>query len=379
MLYSFRYRSICLLGKGTALKNVLVTGGAGFIGSNFVHYLLSEEPGLRVVNLDGLTYAGSLENLVGLPDPGRHTFVEGDIGDRELIERLLREHSIDTVVHFAAESHVDRSIHGPAPFVDTNVKGTFALLEAARRVWLEDGHQDANGLRFLHVSTDEVYGSLSPDGPAFRETDRYRPSSPYAASKAAADHLARAYEHTYGLPVSITNSSNNYGPRQFPEKLIPLMLLNALEGEPLPIYKDGSQIRDWLYVEDHCRALLVVLNQGAVGETYHIAGDNQPTNLEVVQRLCALLDELVPESPYRPHAELIEFVADRPGHDHRYALDITKITQDLGWRPREDLDGGLRRTIRWYLEHPDWVTAVQQRPSYQEWLRHNYAERETNP
>lgn len=357
------------------MKNVLVTGGAGFIGSNFVHFLLREVDDLHVTNLDSLTYAGSRENLRGLPHPDRHDFVEGDIRDRELVERLLRDRSIDTIAHFAAESHVDRSIQGPAAFIDTNIGGTFSLLESARSVWGDDTLDPSGGQRFLHVSTDEVYGSLGPGDPAFTEDNPYRPNSPYAASKASSDHLARAYFHTYGLPVVITNCSNNYGPRQFPEKLIPLMLLNALEGRPLPIYGDGQQVRDWLYVEDHCRALLSVLEAGKPGETYNIGGDNQPTNLDLVQRLCSILDELVPDSPYRPHAGLVTFVADRPGHDRRYAMDIGKIAAGLGWQPTEDLDTGLRKTVRWYLENPDWVQSIRDRPTFLQWIERNYSTR----
>ncbi|MCS7011590.1 MAG: dTDP-glucose 4,6-dehydratase, partial [Anaerolineales bacterium] len=291
------------------MENVLVTGGAGFIGSNFVRYLLQAEPNVRIVTLDALTYAGSLENLRELPDESRHIFIHGDICDAALVEHLLREYAIDTIVHFAAESHVDRSILGPAPFIQTNVVGTFTLLEAARLVW----KGNFTGKRFHHVSTDEVFGSLSPEDPPFRETTPYAPRSPYSASKAAGDHLVRAYFHTYGLPVTITNCSNNYGPYQFPEKLIPLMIFNALEGKPLPVYGDGQHIRDWLYVEDHCEAIHLVLRKGRPGETYNIGGGNQPTNLEIVQHICALLDECHPTGT--PHARLITHVPDRPGHD----------------------------------------------------------------
>ena len=353
------------------MNNVLVTGGAGFIGSIFVHHLLDVEPQVRIVNLDALTYAASKHNLTDLPDPGRHRLVEGDIRDRQLVDSLLREHEIDTIVHFAAETHVDRSIAGPAPFVETNIVGTFNLLEAARAAW----GTDPAGQRFLHVSTDEVYGTLGPDDPAFQETTPYDPNSPYAASKASADHLVRAYYRTYGLPVMITNCSNNYGPRQFPEKLIPLMILNALAGEPLPMYGDGQQIRDWLYVDDHCRALHLVLRKGRLGETYNIGGGVQPANLDLVRSLCAVLDELVPDSPHAPHADLIAFVQDRPGHDRRYAMDITKIGRELGWEPREDLDSGIRKTVRWYLDDTDRIASVRDRPGYQDWLQQNYAER----
>lgn len=357
------------------MKNVLITGGAGFIGSNFVRHLLEKEPGTQVWNLDALTYAGSLENLKDLPDPGRHTFLEGDICDQPLVEGILRDHKIDTIVHFAAESHVDRSIEGPGAFVRTNIQGSFLLLEAARKVWLEDVLLPRDAVRFHHVSTDEVYGSLEPDDPAFTEQTPYDPNSPYAASKAASDHLVRAYGHTYDFPFTITNCSNNYGPYQFPEKLIPLMILNALQGEPLPLYGDGKQIRDWLHVEDHCEALLCVLHKGQVGETYNIGGDNQPTNLEIVQKICALLDELAPDTGVSPRESLIQFVADRPGHDRRYAMDIRKIRTELDWGPRYDMERGLRQTVLWYLENRDWLDAIILEKDYQSWLSTNYERR----
>jgi dTDP-glucose 4,6-dehydratase len=357
------------------MKNVLVTGGAGFIGSRFVHQLLASETTVRVINLDALTYAGSLENLKNLPDPERHTFIPGDICDQPLVEGLFRDHSVDTVVHFAAESHVDRSILGPAPFMQTNVMGTLSLLEAARHFWLDEVTIPVEQARFLHISTDEVYGSLSPDEPAFSEATPYRPNSPYAASKAASDHLVRAFAHTYALPVLITNCSNNYGPHQFPEKLIPLVILNALEGSSLPIYGDGQQVRDWLFIEDHCEALLLVLRRGKVGETYNIGGDNQLANLDLVHRLCAILDELKPDSKWAPHESLIRFVEDRPGHDRRYAMDIRKIQTQLGWEPRHSLPDGLRKTVEWYLSHSEWVDAIRQNPQYREWLDQNYASR----
>jgi len=357
------------------MNNVLVTGGAGFIGSNFVHYLLRVEPGVHIINLDALTYAGSQENLKGLPDPERHFFVHGDILDRPLVDSLLREHQIDTVVHFAAETHVDRSIHGPEQFVRTNVLGTFTLLEAVRQFWLEEKAQGDQRVHFHHVSTDEVYGTLAPGEPAWTEKIPYAPNSPYAASKASSDHLVRAYHHTYGLPVTITNCSNNYGPRQFPEKLIPLIILNAIQGKPLPIYGDGQQIRDWLYVQDHCEAIWRVVHSGKAGETYNIGGNNQPPNLEIVQTICRVLDDLLPDSPHKPHESLIKFVADRPGHDRRYAMDITKIGTDLGWEPREWLKSGLEKTIAWYLTNNDWVTAVQKQSDYQKWLDKNYQKR----
>lgn len=357
------------------MHNVLITGGAGFIGSNFVHYLLKTEPDVRIVNLDLLTYAGSLENLKELPHPERHTFVEGDICDRLLVEDLMDGHRIDTVVHFAAETHVDRSILDPQPFIQTNVVGTFTLLEAARQAWLVKKLLPLEQVRFHHVSTDEVFGSLAPGDEAFSETTPYAPNSPYAASKAASDHLVRVYGHTYGLPVTITNCSNNYGPRQFPEKLIPLMILNALEGRPLPIYGDGQQIRDWLYVGDHCEAILTVIRKGRLGETYNVGGDNQPANLDVVKTLCEILDERRPDSPYVPHASLIQYVTDRPGHDRRYAMNIEKIKSELGWLPAQSLESGLLETVEWYLAHPEWVEAIRKQTDYQRWLERNYAER----
>lgn len=357
------------------MKNVLVTGGAGFIGSNFIHYLLKQDPEVRIINLDALTYAGSLANLNQLPDPARHTFVQGDICDRALVDRLLREYEIDTVVHFAAESHVDRSILGPGQFVQTNIIGTFTLLDAARQTWLVDKSRPVDGVRFHHVSTDEVYGTLGPGDPAFCETTAYAPRSPYAASKASSDHLVRAYYHTYGLPISITNCSNNYGPRQFPEKLIPLMILNAKNGKPLPIYGDGMQIRDWLYVEDHCEAILRVILSGRAGETYNVGGNNQPPNIEIVKTICAILDELQPGSTFCPHASLMTHVADRPGHDRRYDVNMEKIATELGWEPRQSLQTGLRQTVAWYLEHPEWVEEIHQQSDLQSWMTKNYAER----
>ncbi len=352
------------------MKNILVTGGAGFIGSNFVRALLRDDPDVQVINLDALTYAGSLENLRDLPDEKRHTFVEGDICDRALVHDLLRSHSIDTIVHFAAESHVDRSILGPEPFIRTNVMGTFVLLEAARRFWLDELNFTEVEARFHHVSTDEVYGSLGPNDPPFTETDPYSPNSPYAASKASSDHLVRAYHHTYGLPVSISNCSNNYGPYQFPEKLIPLTILNGQTGKPVPIYGDGLQVRDWLYVEDHCEAILRILRDGHSGETYNIGGGDQPTNLAIVASICDMLDELQPEGA--PHRRLIESVADRPGHDRRYAMDTTKINAELGWEPRHTLDEGLRLTVEWVLSHPDWARAIREQEGYQRWIDKQY-------
>jgi len=354
------------------MRNVLITGGAGFIGSNFVRYLLGAGPELRLVTLDALTYAGSLENLKDLPDPARHTFVKGDICDRALVEELLHSQRIDTLVHFAAETHVDRSILGPAPFIQTNVVGTFTLLEAVTHIWLGEGRTFGETVRFHHVSTDEVYGSLDPGDPPVSEAAPYAPSSPYAASKASSDHLVRAYARTYGLPVTITNCSNNYGPHQFPEKLIPLTILNALEGKPVPVYGDGQQVRDWLFVDDHCKAIHQVLCSGRPGETYHVGGNNQPTNLEVVRAICSILDE---RRPGRRHAELIQTVVDRPGHDRRYALDTGKIAIELGWQPQHDLASGLRETTDWYLTHPAWVEALRRGGDYQAWLERNYGQR----
>jgi dTDP-glucose 4,6-dehydratase len=358
------------------MHNVLVTGGAGFIGSNFIRYLLQAEPEVQIINLDALTYAGSLENLRDLPDPSRHTFVHGDICNRDQVDSLLRAFQVDTVVHFAAETHVDRSILGPAQFIQTNVVGTFTLLDAARRFWLEEKGLGNEVARFHHVSTDEVFGALDPGDPAFSETTPYAPNSPYSASKAASDHLARAYYHTYGLPVTITNCSNNYGPYQFPEKLIPLFILNASNGKPLPVYGDGQQIRDWLFVDDHCDAILTVLRRGTPGETYNVGGDNQPANLRVIHTICEIMDELLPGSPYTPHNQLIRFVADRPGHDRRYALDISKISRELSWKPRQSLQAGLFTTVQWYLSHPEWIEAVQKQQGYQQWIDKNYAQRE---
>lgn len=356
------------------MRHVLVTGGAGFIGANFVRYLLEADRQLRVINLDALTYAGSRENLRDLPDPARHVFVHGNICNRELVDALLAEHRIDTIVHFAAESHVDRSIRSADAFIETNVRGTCVLLEAARRAW-RDRRPPMPDVRFHHVSTDEVYGSLAPDDPPFCETTAYAPNSPYAASKAASDHLVRAYAHTHGLPCTISNCSNNYGPFQFPEKLIPLTLFNALRGKPLPIYGDGKQVRDWLYVADHCEAMMRILCDGRVGQTYNIGGNNQPANLELVRELCVALDERFPDSPHRPHDQLIQFVNDRPGHDRRYAIDTRKTESELGWRPRHTLAEGLRKTIDWYLAHESWLTAISKQLDYQDWIAQNYAAR----
>jgi len=355
------------------MKTVLVTGGAGFIGSNFVRFILEKEPGWKVINLDALTYAGHPENLFDLPDPDRHIFIKGDIQEQLLVEKLLNEYSVDTIIHFAAESHVDRSILGPAQFIQTNILGTFSLLEAARKVWLKEGNPSAT-VRFHHVSTDEVFGTLRPDDPAFNENTRYAPNSPYSASKASSDHLVRAYYHTYGLPVTISNCSNNYGPYQFPEKLIPLIIMNTLQGKPLPIYGDGRQIRDWLYVEDHCEAIYEILEKGRVGETYNIGGNNQPTNLEIVTQICEIMDDIFPDSPNTPHKGLMRFVKDRPGHDRRYAMDISRMQEELNWNPKETLESGLRKTINWYLSHISWLESILQDEEFKDWIRANYSD-----
>jgi len=338
------------------MQTVLVTGGAGFIGGNFVHFLI-DETDCRVVNLDNLTYAGNLDTLASLATNPRHCFVHGDIGNAALVGQLLTDFAVDAVVNFAAESHVDRSIDGPTPFITTNILGTFNLLERARTHWLKRDEQARQSFRFLHVSTDEVYGSLGADG-RFTESTPYAPNSPYSASKAASDHLVRAWFHTYGLPVLTTNCSNNYGPYQFPEKLIPLMIHKAQRGESLPIYGDGGNIRDWLYVTDHCRAIRRVLEAGTPGEVYNVGGNSERTNLQVVDTLCALLDELLPDSPRRPHARLKTFVTDRPGHDRRYAIDADKLKRELGWAPSETFETGLRRTVAWYLSNPEWCRRV---------------------
>ena len=356
------------------MKNVLVTGGAGFIGSNFVRYLLANEPEVTVYNLDALTYAGSLENLQNLPDPKRHHFIQGNICDEALVKELFHDNQIDTVVHFAAESHVDRSILDPRAFIETNIRGTFVLLEAARQAWL-NRKPPSDEVRFHHISTDEVFGSLRKEDPPFNEMTPYAPNSPYAASKAASDHLVRAYGHTYGLPYTLTNCSNNYGPYQFPEKLIPLMIMNALQGKPLPVYGDGQQVRDWLYVEDHCEAIWTVLRKASLGETFNIGGGNQPSNLTVIETICDVLDELKPNSPFLPHKSLMQFVSDRPGHDRCYAMDIRKIRTELNWTPRHPLRDGLFETVKWYLDHLDWVEKIQMRNDYQDWLDKNYQKR----
>ncbi len=336
---------------------VLITGGAGFIGSCLVRQIIAEEPATRVVTLDKLTYAGNLDSLKPVMDDPRHRFVHGDIVDAALVRELLQTERPAAVIHLAAESHVDRSIDGPAEFIQTNVTGTFCLLESALAYWRSLDGPAKDRFRFLHISTDEVFGSLGAEG-FFTETTPYSPNSPYSASKASSDHLVRAWHHTCGLPTLITNCSNNYGPYQFPEKLIPLMILNALAGKPLPIYGKGDNVRDWLYVDDHARALRLVLEQGTPGETYNVGGHNEKTNMEVVRTICALLDELAPDSPHRPHESLISFVADRPGHDRRYAIDASKIGRELGWSPRETFETGLRRTVEWYLANAEWCERV---------------------
>jgi dTDP-glucose 4,6-dehydratase len=350
---------------------ILVTGGAGFIGSNFVLDWIAAE-GTPVVNLDKLTYAGNPANLASLKGDSRYVFAQGDICDRTLIAGLLQKHQPQAIVHFAAESHVDRSIHGPGEFVQTNVVGTFSLLEEARAYWGTLAEPAKSRFRFLHVSTDEVYGSLGSTDPAFSETTPYAPNSPYAASKAASDHLVRAYHHTYGMPVITTNCSNNYGPLQFPEKLIPLMILNALNGKPLPVYGDGKNVRDWLHVSDHCSGIRAALAKGKPGETYNIGGNSEKTNLEVVHAVCTILDELHPAGA--PHAKLITYVKDRPGHDQRYAINAEKIRRELGWEPQERFEKGLRRTVEWYLANGEWVDSVQS-GAYKKWIDSNYAAR----
>lgn len=350
--------------------SIMVTGGAGFIGANFVLDWLAQhdEP---VINLDKLTYAGNLENLAAVQDDARHIFVRGDIGEVALVGRLLVEHNPRAVINFAAESHVDRSIHGPGEFIQTNIVGTFHLLESVRAYWEALEGEAKERFRFLQVSTDEVYGSLTKDAPAFIETNRYEPNSPYSASKAAGDHLVRAYHHTYGLPALTTNCSNNYGPYHFPEKLIPLCILNALAGKPLPLYGDGRQIRDWLYVKDHCSAIRLVLEAGRVGETYNIGGWNEKANLDVAQTLCDILDELQPRSDAKRYVDQITFIKDRPGHDRRYAIDASKLERELGWKPQETFETGLRKTVVWYLENRRWVANVTS-GAYRDWIGKQY-------
>jgi dTDP-glucose 4,6-dehydratase len=353
----------------TKSRRILITGGAGFIGSNLVHHWCNSYPEDYVVVLDALTYAGNKENLISLEGSNNFKFVHGNICDRSLIDSLYNSENIDTVAHLAAESHVDRSILGPDAFVQTNVVGTFTLLESFRQYWLQKNQPE--DYRFLHVSTDEVYGSLEPEDPAFSETTPYAPNSPYSASKAGSDHLARAYYHTYKMPTLITNCSNNYGPYHFPEKLIPLMCINILLGKPLPVYGDGQNVRDWLYVEDHCRALDTVIHRGKPGETYNIGGNNEVKNLDLVEMICDLMDELAPHLPVQPAKELITFVKDRPGHDRRYAINATKIKSELGWQPQETVEKGLRKTILWYLEHQEWWQPLLS-PQYQAYYAQVY-------
>ena len=352
-------------------KTILVTGGAGFIGSNFILQWIEQE-GTPVVNLDKLTYAGNPGNLLRVASDPRYCFVQGDVCDRELLRGLIKQHKPRAIVHFAAESHVDRSIHGPDDFIRTNVVGTFSLLEEARAYCGELAEADRRAFRLLHVSTDEVYGSLGPNDSPFCETTAYAPNSPYSASKAAADHLVRAYHHTYGLPTLTTNCSNNYGPYQFPEKLIPLVILNARAGKPLPLYGDGQNVRDWLFVEDHCDAVRRVLAQGRVGETYNIGGGGEKRNLEIVETVCTILDQLCPDDPVVPHQKLISFVPDRPGHDRRYAIDARKIEREFGWKPRESFESGIRKTVQWYLQNDEWVTGVTS-GSYRKWIATQYS------
>ena len=352
------------------MKTYLVTGCAGFIGSNFILYLRKNDDA-KIVNLDALTYAGNLMNLESLKDDSKHVFIQGKIQDQDLVENLLNQHRPCAVINFAAESHVDRSIDGPDDFIQTNVVGTFRLLEGIRRYWNKLSETEKEAFRFLHVSTDEVYGSLEPEDHAFHEKTPYAPNSPYAATKAASDHLVRAYHHTYGLATLITNCSNNYGPRQFPEKLIPLMILNAIKGKPLPIYGDGLNVRDWLYVEDHGEALSQVLDNGLVGNVYNVGGCCETTNMDVVKTICSILDEILEDSPNAPHSSLIQFVKDRPGHDRRYAIDTSKIEKELSWSPKETFESGIKKTIQWYLENSEWVNSVQT-GAYREWIKHHY-------
>ena len=350
---------------------IVVTGGAGFIGSNFVLDWLANPKAEGIINLDKLTYAGNLSTLAPLAKDPRHIFIQGDIGDSTLVTDLLQEHRPRAIINFAAESHVDRSIHGPADFIQTNILGSFNLLECTRMYWNSLSTEERQQFRFLHVSTDEVYGSLGASDAAFKETTAYEPNSPYSASKAASDHLVRAWFHTYGLPVLTTNCSNNYGPYHFPEKLIPLVILNALNEKPLPIYGDGMQVRDWLYVGDHCAAIRRVLEKGALGETYNVGGWNEKANLEVVKTICAILDELRPRPNGGSYAEQIRFVTDRPGHDRRYAIDASKLERELGWKPAETFATGIRKTVEWYLANPEWVAGVQS-GSYRDWINQHY-------
>ncbi len=359
------------------MKNILVTGGAGFIGSNFIDFAIKQKPNLKIINLDALTYSGNLLNLAHLSDSEAYTFVRGNICDFELLRSLFKQYKVDTIVHFAAETHVDRSIVSPGEFMDTNVMGTYTLLEVSRQVWLEEWGGSDN-FRFHHISTDEVYGSLGLEDPPFTETTPYSPRSPYAASKAASDHLVRSYFHTYQLPITITNCSNNYGPYQYPEKLVPLMILNAINGLSLPVYGDGQNIRDWLYVEDHCKAIWLVLEKGELGETYLVGGNSQPANIEVVEKICEILEQCLPSKGNVPYLSQIEFVGDRPGHDFRYDVNINKIYKELGWEPKYSFESGLEKTIKWYLDNSEWVASIQDKQIYKEWIGDNYEERGEN-
>lgn len=355
------------------MQTWLITGGAGFIGSNFILKTLSEKKA-KVVNLDKLTYAGNLKNLESVVKNPDYEFVYGDIGDKEIVQKILNSFQPHAIINFAAESHVDRSIDKPEDFIHTNILGTYHLLEASKKYWEKLSIQQKQIFRFLHISTDEVYGSLDMESPPFSETNQYQPNSPYAASKASSDHLVRAYSHTYQLPVFISNCSNNYGPYQFPEKLIPLTLLNATTGKSIPIYGDGSNVRDWLYVEDHCRAIHAILDRGKIGECYNIGGLNEKTNLEIVNTICSHLDEILPHSKYKPHQSLIRFVKDRPGHDKRYAINPHKIIHELNWKPIESFETGIRKTIQWYIENQEWIKSIQTN-QYREWIEKNYFNR----
>jgi dTDP-glucose 4,6-dehydratase len=357
------------------MANWLVTGGAGFIGSNFIHHIANTTQEISITNLDCLTYAGNLENLNDVKSNPCYRFVHGNICDRKHVDTILKQYEIDTIVHFAAETHVDRSILDPIEFVETNVLGTATLLDAAKTYWMDEKNIPLKSVRFHHISTDEVFGSLKAGEPAWTEESPYAPNSPYAASKAASDHLVRAYGHTFGLPITISNCSNNYGPYQFPEKLIPLVILNAINGKEIPVYGDGQQIRDWLYVEDHCEAIERIISNGRPGETYNIGGSNQPANLSIVKTICNLMDELAPNSQNKPHQKLITYVTDRPGHDRRYAMDTTKITHELGWLPKYTLETGLRKTVEWYLSHLSLITNISNQTGFKDWMSQNYSRR----
>jgi len=358
------------------MKSLLITGGAGFIGSNFIRHMLETEPHIKIINLDALTYAGSLQNINDIMHNEHHVFVHGNICDSSLVENLVLDHHIDTIVHFAAETHVDRSIHYPKNFIQTNIMGTFTLLEASRKTWKKGIEYESTKVRFHHISTDEVYGSLQPDDPAFTENTSYQPNSPYSATKAGSDHLVRAYHHTYHLPITISNCSNNYGPFQFPEKFIPLVIMNCINGRPIPVYGDGKQIRDWLHVSDHCEAIRLILKNGEIGETYNIGGGNQPCNYEIVEIICEIMDREFPDSNYRPHNNLIKYITDRPGHDRRYAMDHTKITHEIGWEPKVGLREGLEKTVGWYINNPGWIKSICEEKNIDVWLQKNYDNRD---